>query len=60
MANIYDNGGKSSAVLALTGMGAVIGVALGALIAGPDAAFPGAVIGAIGGAILGLWLERTI
>jgi hypothetical protein len=53
---------KQSAILALGVFGAVIGAALGALIAGPGSGFTGVLFGAagaaLGGAILDLWFKR--
>jgi hypothetical protein len=55
--------GKRSAVLAFGGLGEIIGVELGALIAGPGSGFPGTVFGAItaslGGMLFGLWFNRN-
>lgn len=59
----YDHNGKQSAVLAFGGMGAVIGAALGALIAGPGSGFTGILLGAVGaalgGVIFGMWFQRN-
>jgi uncharacterized membrane protein len=48
--------------LALGGLCAVFGAALGAFIGGPEVGYPGSVIGAFGGALGGLviatWLRR--
>jgi hypothetical protein len=58
----YDRNVKQSAVLAFGGFGAVIGAALGALIAGPGSGFlgviPGAIGAALGGALFSLWFKR--
>lgn len=54
---------KRSAVLAFGGFGAVIGAALGALIAGPGSGFlgiiPGAIGAALGGGLLAVWFKRN-
>lgn len=55
----YDDDRWSTALLALGGVGAAFGAALGVLVAGFDLAFAYALIGALGGAIIGIWLERT-
>jgi hypothetical protein len=63
MAAPVDRKGKQSAVLALGLFGAVIGAALGALIAGPGSGFTGVIFGAagaaLGGAILSLWFRAN-
>ncbi len=55
--------GKRSAVLAFGGLGAIIGAALGALIAGPGSGFVGIVFGALGaafgGVLLGLFFNSA-
>jgi hypothetical protein len=53
MAAPVDRKGKQSAVLALGLFGAVIGAALGALIAGPGSGFTGIIFGAAGAALGG-------
>jgi hypothetical protein len=63
MAAPLNRKGKQSPILALGLFGAVIGAALGALIAGPGSGFTGLIFGAagaaLGGAILGLWFKRN-
>ncbi len=64
MAVSVDPKGKQSATIAFGGMGAVIGAALGALIAGPGSGFTGTIFGAvgaaIGGTLFGLWFNRKV
>jgi hypothetical protein len=59
----YNRNVKRSALLAFGGFGAVIGAALGALIAGRGSGFlgiiPGAIGAAVGGALLALWFYRN-
>ncbi len=59
MANTNNGDGKSTAAIALGGIGAALGMILGVGIAGPPVAFGSAIVGTIVGTILGAWLERT-
>ena len=59
MATTNNGDDMFTAAIALGGFGAVLGAILGAGVAGPPVAFGSAIIGAIGGAILGEWLERS-
>jgi hypothetical protein len=52
----YD-GNKQAAAMAFGGLGAVIGAALGALLAGPGSGFTGVLLGAAGSALGGVILS---
>ena len=58
MAKTSDDVSRATGTLALAGIGAALAAGLGVAAAGISAAFICALAGAIGGAVLGSWIDR--